>query len=159
MLDHSIEPTLKRVAVLPWPEMPGCYLVLSGAMNKRQLHGEKWYAGHVENKIQYEDEPRCNATITFTYVANGIAAEWDGEHGPIQLWYKSTEGHKEGYDEARAHWLWPWAFGAGHWSQMAVKDADLTNSFNKGDWSLIFSELKSWVHSRLNEASEAGEAA
>lgn len=149
MGDHSIEPTMARVAVLPWPEMDGCYLVLSGAIKKRERYGDKWYAGHEEKTWKFQDEARTSPSITFTYVEDGIAAEWDGEYGPIQIWFKSHEGYEEGYDKAREHWLWPWAFGSGHWSQRAVDDADLVRCFNRGDWRHIFGELKTWVRARL----------
>ncbi len=154
MSDHSVEPTMARVAVLPWPEMDGCYLVLSGKIGKRQQYGDKWYAGHEEHVWKFHDDPRTTPAITFTYVEGGIAAEWDGDSGPIQLWFKSHEGYKEGYDEAREHWLWPWAFGAGHWSQRAVDEAGLVRAFNLGDWHRIFGELKTWVRARLPDKDD-----
>lgn len=158
-MDHTVEPTMARVAVLPWPEMPGCYLCISGALRRKEHAGERWYAGHAERKKGYDDyEDRTDPRISFTYVADGVAAEWDGASGPIQLWFKSHEGYKEGYDEARVHWLWPFAFGAGHWSQLAVDEAHLPRHFNIGDYAAIFGELRSWVNSRTDRAASAAGA-
>ena len=155
MSDYSVEPTMPRVAVIPFPPMDGCYLVLSGKVRQKQRYGDKWYSGHEENVQKYEDELRTESHITFTYVQDGVAAEWDGEYGPIQLWFKSTEGYKEGYDESRPHWLWPFAFGSGHWSQMTVDEAGLGRAFNKGEYQYIFSVLKSWVVARLPQSEAA----
>lgn len=150
-----IEPSMKRVAVLPWPNVKGAYLCVSGKQRPREMVGDKWYAkngGHREYVNTYaNDRLRSEPCITFTYEEDGIAAEWDGAHGPIQLWWKSHEGFKEGYDEAQPHWLWPWAIGRGHWSQMAVEDECLPQRFVEGDYDAIFSVLRYWVRSRLEE--------
>lgn len=150
-----LEPAMKRVAVIPWPNIKGAHLCISGKERPRRRVGDKWYpehGGHKEHTEKYDDwRLGSEACVTFTYEEDGIAAEWDGEHGPIQLWWKSHEGYKEGYDKAQAHWLWPWAFGRGHSSQLAVDDAGLPSAFIKGDYDTIFSELRSWVRSRLEE--------
>jgi hypothetical protein len=147
--DHSVQPSMARVAVLPWHDAPGCYLVVSGERRRKEQYGERWYKGHEEHRQKYPTvEVRTTPRITFTYVCNGVAAEWDGENGPIQLWFRSHEGYKEGYDEARAHWLWPFAFGAGHWAQGAVDEAKLPDKFNEGDFDGIFRVLRDWVDSR-----------
>lgn len=148
----DVEPSMKRVAVLPWPDMQHCYLVLSGKRRSQEPYGHRWYAGHEERVQKWHDEHfRSEPAITFTYAEGGIAAEWDGDSGPIQLWFKSHDGYKEGYDEAQPHWLWPFAFGAGHWSQMAVRENNLPERFNEGDYAAIFSVLRHWVQSRLKE--------
>lgn len=156
MSDHTIEPSMPRVLVLPVPDKPGCYVCISGAMRSKQRRGDRWYAksDHQEHVQQFDDDDRTEVRLSFTYVEDGIAAEWDGAYGPIQLWFKSHDGFKDGYDEARPHWLWPFAFGAGHWSQCAVDEAGLTRRFNKGDYDDIFGELRSWVRSRIQERAE-----
>ena len=159
MRDHSLEPAMPRVLVLPVPDKPGCYVCISGGLHERHARGERWYAGHEENRWQFDHRPHTEVRLSFTYVEDGIAAEWDGEHGPIQLWFKSHEGFKDGFDEARPHWLWPFAFGAGHWSQQAVERADLTGAFNRGDYDRIFGELRAWVRDRLSERREAEQPA
>jgi hypothetical protein len=150
MTEHTIEPTMKRVAALSWPGMTGCYLIVSGKQRNLPRQGDRWYSGHQEHKESgYFQEFRTEAAITFTYVEDGVAAEWDGEQGPIQLWFRSTEGFKEGHDEAREHWLWPWAYGAGHWAQSAVDEANLPRAFNDGDYARIFGELRLWVRRQI----------
>jgi hypothetical protein len=153
MSTHTIEPTGKRIAALPWPGMTGCYLILSGKKRNTPSHGDRWYAGHEEFKESglFSQEFRTEPAITFTYVEDGVAAEWDGAQGPIQLWFRSTEGFKEGYDEAQPHWLWPWAYGAGHWAQSSVNEAQLPRAFNEGDYAGIFGELRRWVHRELQK--------
>lgn len=151
---NVIEPSMKRVAVLPWPEMENCYLVVSGQRRRQEQVGERWYLGHEEQRNKFSDfDIRTDARITFTYAERGVAAEWNGESGPIQLWFRCEADYEQGYDKAREHWLWPHAHGAGHWSQMAVSEADLPRRFNEGDWEGIFAVLRGWVKSRLDEAA------
>lgn len=145
---------MKRVAVVPWPDRPNCYICISGKLRRERRYGEKWYVDHdhEEQTTKHEfGDKRTEPLISFTYARDGVAAEWDGDAGPIQLWFKCERGFKEenGYSEAREHWLWPFAYGRGHWSQLAVDRADLPDRFNRGDWDGIFAELQRWVESRL----------
>lgn len=162
MTDHTVQPSMKRVAVIPWGEELGCYVCISGKKRRQEVVGEKWYphyAQHSELATAFPNrEIATESYISFTYVESGIAAEWDGEHGPIQLWFKCEDGYKNEYDEASAHWLWPFAYGSGHWSQLAVDGAMLPRLFNEGNYAAIFSELRSWVKSRLSEQGVETEA-
>lgn len=142
----------KRIAILPWPNKPNCFLCLSGAMRSKTNYGDKWYAKVHDEQIQkFTNSDVCEARITFAYRSEKIACEWDGEHGAIQLWFKCDENYKEGYDEARPHWLFDYAYGSGYWSQMAVDENHLVESFNQGDYDHIFSVLKRFVVSRETE--------
>lgn len=139
----------KRVAILPWPNMENCFLCVSGAIKQKQRYGDKWYtAVHKEHVQDYETEDKADARITFAYRTENVAAEWDGEYGPIQVWYKCDKDYKQGYDEARPHWLFDYAYGAGHWSQMAVGENHLTQRFNEGDYEGIFRVLKRFAQER-----------
>ena len=150
---------MKRVAVIPWEGMPDCYIVISGQKRRSELVGDKWYSdhgGHAEIENTWANkEFRTEACITFTYMKDGVAAEWDGEYGPIQLWFEA----KVAGDGVREHWLWPLATGAGHWSQMAVNENDLPRSFNKGEWGSIFGVLRSFVDSNLRDKRDEETAA
>lgn len=157
-MDNNVEPSIKRIAVLPWPAIPNCYLVVSGKLRKRERVGDKWYAGHTEITNKWgDDQAKSEPCISFTYAEDGVAAEWDGAHGPIQLWFRCESGFKNenGFDEGDAHWLWPFAYGSGHWSQMAVDEHDLPRRFNQGDYEYIFNVLRSFVRNRLKRDDAA----
>ena len=142
---------MKRVAVIPFKGLKNCFICVSGQLKKKSLKGEKWYLGHRENTEEYSGwEDRVKPCITFAYVKNGVAAEWDGEYGPIQLWFKCEKDFKEGYDEAREHWIFPYAYGNSHWSQLAVDEERLPQKFNIGDYEGIFNVLKGWVEYNVN---------
>lgn len=142
----------KRIAILPWLDKPNCFLCLSGAMERKTNYGDKWYAKVHDERVQkYNESGSCRARITFAYKSKSVAAEWDGEYGAIQIWFKCEENYKDGHDEARPHWLFDYAYGSGHWSQMAVNENHLVESFNNGDYDHIFEVLKRFVVSRETE--------
>ncbi len=156
---HEGERIMKRVAVLPWVNKPNCFLCVSGAFERKTNYGEKWYLNaHDEREQKYYASVHTKARITFAYRSENVAAEWDGEYGPIQLWYKCEADYKEDYDEARPHWLFPFAHGNGCWSQMAVEENHLPEAFNTGDYDSIFSVLERFVISRERELSENNNA-
>lgn len=143
----------KRIAILPWPDKPDCYLCVSGAMKRKERYGDKWYLNNHDERVKKfsSSYDACEAKITFAYKGKSVAAEWDGEHGPIQIWYKCDENYTDGYEIARQHWLFDYAYGNGHWSQMAVDENNLVESFNRGDYENIFLVLKEFVDSRENK--------
>jgi hypothetical protein len=140
----------KRVKVLPWPDKENCFLVISGPIMKKTNYGEKWYTGHQEYVQQYHSNETCEPRITFTYSNDKVAVEWDGAHGPIQCWYKCEKDYKSEYDHARPHWIFDYAYGSGMWSQMAVDNNHLVQSFNEGDYDHIFNVLKRFAVERSN---------
>ncbi len=144
---------MRRVAVLPWPDMPNAYLCVSGQRKKKERFGDRWYTGHEERVTKYEEDLRAAPAITFLYDAGNCCAEWDGAYGPIQLWHRCQPDFKQGYDEARPHWFYDFAFGAGHWSQMAVEEEGLTLAFVEGDYGRIFTALSSWALSHNGDYS------
>lgn len=145
----------KRIAILPWPGMENCFLCLSGALKRKTQYGEKWYTNiHEEHTQRFICSNTVEARISFAYREKNVAAEWDGEYGPIQIWYKCDKDYKEGYDEAREHWLFDYAYGTGHWSQIAVEENHLAQSFNEGDYAHIFSVIRRFVRDRENDNVE-----
>lgn len=145
---------MRRVAVIPFPGIDNAFICLSGKRRNKYVSGPRWTKEAEHDK---KDETRVEPAfsegsdpyITFCYKNEdtGIAAEWDGEYGPIQRWFRCNEDYKseDGGDKAIAHWLWPFAHGLGHWSQMAVSDAELPKAFIEGDYEYIFQVLKSWA--------------
>lgn len=164
---------LDRIAVLPWPQRPGCYIVLSGKKAREWREGPNWHNAKTrdERTLFSAYEYRSTPCITFTYQQDGVAAEWDGDHGPIQLWFRYDGDPTENSDARQydgkwhidqdggrteivfRHWLWPFATGLGHWSQMAVEREGLPQAFVAGSYDEIFSTLQQWVRSRLAEAA------
>lgn len=138
----------KRVKVLPWPDKENCFLVISGALQQKRHCGDMWYVGHQEFERKYTSRDVCEARISFTYVTERVAIEWDGEHGPIQCWYKCDADYKTDYDKAREHWIFEYAYGSGMWTQIGVDDNNLVQAFNTGDYDHIFSVLKRFADER-----------
>ena len=148
--------SMKRVAVLPWPKIPGAYLCLSGKRKSTQQFGEFWYpknAQHRQERWEFDTDLRAEPFITFTYDAGDVCAEWDGAYGPIQLWFRHKPEYTYDGAEPQPHWIYEEAYGHGHWSQVAVEKAQLTRRFIDGDYEAIFAELKRWAESR--QADEA----
>ncbi|MGI9500383.1 MAG: hypothetical protein ACR2P3_10105 [Geminicoccaceae bacterium] len=145
--------SIKRVAVLPWPGIEGAFLCLSGKRKQTEKFGEYWYpmSDHNQERWKFDHDLRTEPFVTFLYDAGDVCAEWDGEYGPIQLWFRKNPDY--GYDDAKPipHWIYGEAYGSGHWSQMAVDEAQLPQRFVDGDYAAIFAELKQWADSRQNE--------
>lgn len=123
----------RRIARLPFPDIDGAFVYLSGRLNRDGANG-------------------CEAVASFVYIDGDIACEWEPRCGPIQLWFASEEG-AEG---AIQNYVFPWVDGSGHWSQMAVEREQLPQLFAAGYYDLIFATLRRWVESRKPDtASEA----
>lgn len=167
MLSH-----LPRVAMIPWPQSPGCYLVVSGKRRKEQFEGPNWHNEKTrDDRFLSYGEIKSDPCISFTYVQNGVAAEWDGAMGPIQVWRRydgdpsTVEGATERdgrwtlpsgdgswmSDTVLRHWIWPYATGLGAWSQMAVDSEGLPQDFIAGNYEYIFRALKRWAQDRLTD--------
>lgn len=130
--------------------MENCFLCISGAIKKKDRYGEKWYTNaHNEHVNKHDDDDRTEARITFAYRGENVAAEWDGEYGPIQVWYKCDKDYQASeWDKARPHWLFDYAHGSGAWSQMAVDENHLVQRFNQGAYDEIFRVLKRFASER-----------
>lgn len=138
---------MPRVAKLPWPGIEGAFLCMSGKRAVSTKAGWKWHADPA-TKVQEQDVTEgSQPCVTFTVISGDVAAEWDGSSGPIQIWYRAPEGYDVNYDKAEPHWLWPFAIGKGHWSQLAVEEEDLPGAFVRGDYEWIFGVLRRWATS------------
>lgn len=139
MSDKPWTKHMERVAVIPWPGIDGAYLCLS-ARKKPEDGG--WSSEH------------CEPNITFTFDNGDVMAEWDGEFGPLQLWFKCDEDYEyvayEGAaaEKARRHWLYPFAVGSGHWGQQVVGEHELPAKFLRGNYEYIFNTLRWWASDR-----------
>lgn len=80
--------------------------------------------------------------VSFLYDAGNVAAEWEPEYGPIQIWHKCNE-NDEG---AKEHYYYDFENSQpGNWSQLAVTNAELPLGANRGDWDYIFAVLRDWA--------------
>lgn len=129
---------IDRVAVLPFPGIENAYLSISAAVSPKEPPF---------------DGVRLSPTMTFAYVNGRVAAEWEPQYGPIQLWYERAADDHE--NDRMPHWLWP--FGSksnARWSQMAVDRHALREAFAGGNYEYIFQVLADWA-SREWEPAEA----
>lgn len=144
---------MERIVMLPFPDHENCFIGLSGSKRPSITVGEKWRQSHSGKDRTYTHDThnfRTEPYITFTYVEGDIAAEWDGNYGPIRIWYKCEKDFiadpNDKYPEkAREHWIWPYAYGRDYWSQLAVDDNQLPEAFNIGNWSYIFNVLRQFA--------------
>ena len=119
----------QRIRMIPWPGMENCYVVISG----------QWPDNRHEMSKPH---------MTFTAVdwETGVAAEWDGEYGPIQLAFRAANpGDTPSGEFAAPCWIFENSVRGLHWSQRAVRDHDLARSFVNGDYDHIFAVLGSWL--------------
>jgi hypothetical protein len=85
------------------------------------------------------------SVVSLLYDAGNVAAEWELEYGPIQIWRKADkleEGTKE-------HYFYKFVYDTPmNWSQLAVDRNELPQAANRGDWDYIFSVLEDWAVDR-----------
>jgi len=103
---------------------PNCYVLVSGS--------------RLDPKNKF-DEFDVVAHVTFLYDAGNIAAEWEPEHGPVQLWDKCEEGD-EGASE---HYYFDYTNSPSlNCSYAVVEDYRLPQAFYRGDYDYIFKVLE-----------------
>ena len=118
----------KRVAKLPFPEVENAYVLISGQEKP------------VEES--YLNELWVKPIMSFIYDAGNVAAEWEPEYGPIQLWTKCEEGD----EGATEHYFYDYHNSPlGSWSQLAVEREQLPHAFIRGNYKYIFNVLRDWA--------------
>lgn len=112
----------RAVKILPFPDIQNAYLAISFGKT-------------------VESHPHTKTCVSFIYDGgNGVAVEWEPEHGPIVVMYKCEKDHPE----AKPYWFWEYCTGFGHWSQLAVEERGLPEALYSGDYQYIFNVLKEW---------------
>ena len=87
-------------------------------------------------------EFKVKSHISFLYNNNGIAAEWEPEHGPIQIW-KECDRDAE---NSKKHYFYDYVHDIPlNWSQLAPELYKLPQAANSGNFAYIFSVLKEWA--------------
>ena len=120
----------KQKRVLKALYKPDCYILLSGARR--------------DPKETYGDF-LVKANVSFFVVNGDYAAEWEPEHGPIQVWHRCNEDAPNG----REHYFFDFTdSGPMNWSQLAVETNELPQAFHRGDFDYIFMILKDWASDR-----------
>jgi hypothetical protein len=119
----------KQKKVIKAKYKDNCYILVSGYKREEQFDSYLM--------IEY--------VTSFLYDAGNVAAEWEMEHGPIQIWYKCEE-NDEGAEE---HYYYDFHNSPIlSWSQLAVERYQLKESFIRGDFDYIFNVLKDWTEDR-----------
>ena len=118
---------MKRVIVLPFGDIEGAFVCVSFRRGQNSL-----------------GDPQAEPLITLAYLNGRVAAEWEPQHGPIQLWYQRDSDQPE--NDAMQHWLWPYGSKGGiRWSQLAVDRANMPEALMSGDFERVFAVLKDWA--------------
>ena len=118
----------KRVMVTPYKEK--CFVIVSAP--KRDLS-------------ETYGEIRVKSIVSLLYDAGDVAAEWELEHGPIQIWEKATELN----DDTKDHYYYDFVVNTPmNWSQLAVDTNGLPQAAACGDWDYIFAVLEDWASRR-----------
>lgn len=90
-------------------------------------------------------EFRVKNNFSFAYIDGDYAAEWEPEHGPIQIWHKCEKDA----ENAKEHYIFDYHDShCGNWSQLAVDRHELPAAANAGNWQYVFSVLKDWCEDR-----------
>ena len=79
--------------------------------------------------------------MSFFFYNGDESAEWEPDYGPITFIYKCEKDH----EEAQKHWFYDYFTGMGSWSQCAVDEEHLPQSFLAGDYEYLFAVLKKWA--------------
>ncbi len=117
----------KRVGKAAFDGIPNAYILVSASQR--------------DMKETFGDY-KCQATMSFLYDAGDVAAEWEPEYGPIQVWRKANANTPE----AKEHYFYDWVENCpGNWSQMAVEENELPQAFVGGDYRYIFGVLQGWA--------------
>ena len=114
---------------------------------------------------QTREQYDYNARVSFCYVVGDLAAEWETEYGPIQVFRRMElpEG-AEPVDRSEAkvgdpvrHHIWPCiVHDPDTGSQLAVDERGLPQAFVDGRWDQIFATLRDFVE-RTSELIKGGE--
>jgi hypothetical protein len=115
----------KSIIKLPFPGIENAYLVFSA--NQKKL-------------VEFDVGVYYN--VSFLVYAGSVAAEWEPQYGPIQLWYK-----REATDEnVEPGYVFEYVDAGGlNWSQLAVEREQLKPALLSGDYQYIFSVLHRWA--------------
>jgi len=85
---------------------------------------------------------RIKPIVSFLYDAGDVAAEWEVEYGPIQIFHKCSED-AEG---AKEHYYYDYENSSPlSWSQLAVDRWGLPKEASRGEWDYIFAVLQDWA--------------
>jgi hypothetical protein len=147
-----IRGALVRVAALPFPGIENAWVFISGKRKQpTPLESKHWHWRQPDGGLDYPDrDMESRSFLSFAYIDDeyGIAAEWDGDCGPIQMYFREKPDPTSD-EKPRDHWVWDEAYGAGHWSQLAVGRAGFPQAFLSGGYDRIFAELRHWVQARI----------
>lgn len=124
-----------RVGITEFQGIEGAYLVISG----------RW---------KNDEHDYCTPMVSFLFDGGDFAAEWEPQHGPIQIWEKCTAEHPK----CEKHYFYDYVVKVfGNWSQLAVSNNGLPSSFVDGNYEHIYSVLKQWTEGREHEPVEDAE--
>lgn len=116
---------MKRSRILKVEYKPNCWIILSFPRRKT-IPG----AFYVET------------IMSFLYDNGEYAAEWEPQHGPIQVWHKCDKDSPG----AREHYYYDFTDSKpGNSSQLAVERYCLPEEANAGNFDYIFGVLADWA--------------
>lgn len=124
-------------------------------------HRVVFLSGRFDSDVRTREQYNVIPTVSFCYIDDDWAAEWETRYGPISLYQRMDlpEGEKP-VDRKTAkvgdpirHHIWPCVrHSQGMWSQCAVDGNGLPQAFADGLWAQIFWTLQRFVESHIEEA-------
>jgi len=100
------------------------------------------YSASKRDMEETQGDFRVKNHFSFCFISGDYAAEWEPQHGPIQIWHKCDKDA----ENAREHYVFEFTDSGGmNWSQMAVDREGLPQAANIGSWQYIFNVLKDWA--------------
>ena len=120
--------SFNHVIKASFPDIPGAFMLMS--VRKKDKSGTS------------EQDNLSFPVVSFLFVGETHAAEWEVNYGPILI-------HIKGVETDMPHYAFPFVkdnpLG---WSQMAVNREELPAALLSGSYRYIFEVLKEWIESR-----------
>jgi hypothetical protein len=116
----------KKVGKAQFPGIEGAWILFSAK----------------ERKTEELSRLMVCSTMSFLFDAGNMAAEWEPEYGPIQIWCKCNADSAD----AKPHYYYDYQNSSwGNWSQTAVNEEMLPEAYLRGDYAHIFRVLARWA--------------
>lgn len=116
----------KSIQVLPFPNIPDAYVVISGM---RSNHGNG-----------------CETNMSFFYGTKKGGAEWMPDSGRFTLITPVNGSHPE----AKPHWFYEYYSDDTEWAQLLVDKSQIVKYFLMGDYERVFEILKRFADDNLS---------
>jgi hypothetical protein len=137
----NTEKKVNNIKVIPFPEIPDAYVVISFVPTKDPRHGNGVVA-------------RMSFFVADDREMEGV--EWEPESGPITRIHGVSDPENLDKGPAMPHWYFKYYTGNADWSQLTVNREGLPELLLEGRYEMLFAKIKNWIE-RKSYASDSEE--